>query len=45
VHLRTDGEGGFGTTKTNRIRTVPVPPDLIAELLAYGGEKPSGQLS
>ena len=44
VSRTTDGEGGFGTTKTNRIRTVPVPPELVAELRAYGGEKPSGQV-
>ena len=43
VSRTTDGEGGFGTTKTNRIRTVPVPPGLVAELRAYGGEQPSGQ--
>ena len=44
VSRTTDGQGGFGTTKTNRIRTVPVPPDLVAELRAYGADRPSGQI-
>ena len=39
-----DGEGGFGSTKTNRIRTVQVPSELVAELRVFGGERPSGQM-
>ena len=44
ISRTTDGEGGFGTTKTNRIRTVPVPPELVEELRVFGGDRPSGQM-
>ena len=40
----TDGAGGFGTTKTNRIRHVPVPPELVAELREFSLGEQAGQV-
>jgi integrase len=44
ISRTTDGAGGFGTTKTNRIRHVPVPQVLVAELRAFSDGATAGQL-
>jgi integrase len=44
VSRSEDGEGGEGSTKTGRVRRVPLAPPLVAELRTWLGERTTGLL-